>query len=194
MTDSFSLDKRDKFDDIDAFLMKKVLTPEKLRQPPQMAHVLSHLGNLGELLYILRPLIYGKVVSVLLVIQCSFFFFFFFFSVLCILKYGQRSWKPWIFSLVAELGSQAALRKAFTLDDQSGHTTMMPLEKQEMGRRSQQLWFNLVRGAFYSQITRPKLEQYCNRLESKPILHLAAGVLRDYLPLWENIYFYTSSS
>lgn len=95
---------------------------------------------------------------------------------------------------MVELGSQAALRKAFTLDDQSGHTTMMPLEKQEMGRRSQQLWFNLVRGAFYSQITRPKLEQYCNRLESKPILHLAAGVLRDYLPLWENIYFYTSSS
>ncbi|KAI8340870.1 peroxisome membrane protein [Chlamydoabsidia padenii] len=172
INDSFSLDRRDTFDDIDAFLMSKVLTPEKLRQPPQMAHVLSKMGNLGELLYILRPLIY----------------------VLCILKYGQKSWKPWLYSLLTELGSQMALRKAFTLDDNSRHNNMMPLEKQEMSRRTQQIWFNLVRGAFYTHITRPYLEQYCNRLESKPILHLAAGVLRDYLPLWQNIYFYTSSS
>ncbi|KAI8099761.1 peroxisome membrane protein [Halteromyces radiatus] len=171
MKTSFALDQRDKFDDINAFLMTKVLTPEKLRQPPQMTHVLSGLGNVGEILYILRPLIY----------------------VLCILKYGQRSWKPWIISLAAEIGSQLALRKAF-ISSSDGRNIMMPLENQEMSRRVHLIWFNFVRGAFYSRITRPKLEQYCNRLESKPILKLAAGVLRDYLPLWENIYFYTSSS
>ncbi|CAO3599717.1 unnamed protein product [Absidia cylindrospora] len=172
MKDSFALDRRDTSDDIDAFLMSKVLTPEKLRQPPQMTHVLSSLGRLGEILYLLRPFIY----------------------VLCILKYGQRSWKPWTISVIVELGSQLALRKAFDGLSEDGHDNRMPLEKQEMSRRTQLIWFNLVRGAFYSRITRPTLEHYCNRLESKPLLNMAAGVLRDYLPLWESFYFYTSSS
>ncbi|CAO3581761.1 unnamed protein product [Absidia cylindrospora] len=169
LKDSFVLDRPDSTKDIDAFLMSKVLTPEKLRQPPQMVHILSWLGNLGEILYILRPLIY----------------------VLCILKYGQRSWKPWLYSIIAEMGSQFATRKSF---DMGTMTTMLPLEKQELARRTQLIWFNLIRGAFYTRITRPKLEHCCNRMESKPIIGMAVGILRDYFNLWENIYFYTSSS
>lgn len=48
-----------KFADVTEYLMSKVLTPEKLRRPEQMVHVMNALGKGGEVLYILRPLIYG---------------------------------------------------------------------------------------------------------------------------------------
>jgi peroxin-16 len=54
----FTLDQ--KYNDVTDFLMSKVLTPEKLRKPEDTVSILNGLGKLGEILYILRPLIYGK--------------------------------------------------------------------------------------------------------------------------------------
>ncbi|KAI8381352.1 peroxisome membrane protein [Radiomyces spectabilis] len=160
-----------KFDDINDYLMSKVLTPEKLQKPGQMVHTMHKLGGLGEILYILRPLVY----------------------VLAIMRYGKRSWKPWWVSLLVELASQAALRKEF--DQGPGRrSNMKPLEKQELSRRAHLLWFNLLRGAFYTNITRPRLERFCNRVEDKALISIVGNVIRTYLPLWENVYFYTSSS
>lgn len=51
---------RSKFSDVTDYLMSKVLTPEKLRQPEQMVHIMNALGKSGEVLYILRPLLYGR--------------------------------------------------------------------------------------------------------------------------------------
>lgn len=51
---------RRKFADVTDYLMSKVLTPEKLRRPDQMVHIMNALGASGEVLYILRPLLYGK--------------------------------------------------------------------------------------------------------------------------------------
>ncbi|KAF7722806.1 Peroxisomal membrane protein pex16 [Apophysomyces ossiformis] len=136
--------------DVQDYLMSKVLTPEKLRRPDQMVHVMNLLGRFGEILYILRPLIY----------------------VLAILRYGQRSWRPWLLSLAVELASQAALRKSF---DGGRRTRMFPLEKQEMSRRANLLWWNLLRGAFYTKITRPRLERYCNSVENKAVLSMVGN-------------------
>ncbi|KAI9013788.1 peroxisome membrane protein [Phycomyces nitens] len=155
--------------DVIDYLMSKVLTPEKLRKPQDMVHKLSPLGRLGEVLAILRPLIY----------------------VFSILRYGKRSWKPWIMSLLAEIGSQLAIYKSFNVD---GHSSMMPLEKQEFSRRIRAMWYNLLRGAFYIHITRPRFEKFCNSVENKTLMSIPGSILRDYLPLWEKIYFYTSSS
>ncbi|OBZ91633.1 Peroxisome biogenesis factor 16 [Choanephora cucurbitarum] len=155
--------------DVTDFLLSKVLTPEKLRKPEQMVQVQKSLSKLGELLYILRPLIY----------------------VLSILKFGRRSWKPWFISLFVEIGSDIAVKKGYR--NGSRHN-MMPLEKQELSRRLKQLLLNVMRGAFYLHITRPRLEKMCNKLEHKPVLSIVSNVLRDYLPLWEQIYFYTSAS
>ncbi|KAI8140535.1 peroxisome membrane protein [Fennellomyces sp. T-0311] len=160
-----------KFTDVTDYLMSKVLTPEKLRRPDQMVHIMNAIGTSGEVLYILRPLLY----------------------VLGVLKYGRLSWKPWLFSLAVEVLSQAMVRQAFE-QPHGGRSKMMPLEKQEYARRLQLLWLNLLRGAFYIHVTRPRLERFCNSVENKPVLSIVSGILRDYLPLWQNIYFYTSAS
>ncbi|KAI7861039.1 peroxisome membrane protein [Circinella umbellata] len=160
-----------KFADVTDYLMSKVLTPEKLRRPDQMVHMMNAIGKSGEIVYILRPLFY----------------------VLSVLKYGQKSWKPWLLSLAMELLSQAMVRQSFE-QPHGGRSKMMPLEKQEYARRLKLLWLNLLRGAFYIRVTRPRLERFCNSVENKPVLSLVGGILRDYLPLWQNIYFYTSAS
>ncbi|KAI9488907.1 peroxisome membrane protein [Zychaea mexicana] len=141
-----------KFGDVTDYLMSKVLTPEKLRRPDQMVHIMNAIGKSGEVLYILRPLLY----------------------VLAVLKYGRMSWKPWLLSLAVELLSQAMVRQAFE-QPHGGRSKMMPLEKQEYARRLQLLWLNLLRGAFYMRITRPRLERFCNSVENKPVLSIAAG-------------------
>ena len=119
-----------KFADVTDYLMSKVLTPEKLRKPDQMVHIMNAIGASGEVLYILRPLLY----------------------VLSVLKYGKMSWKPWLFSLAVELLSQAMVRQAF--EQPHGRSKMMPLERQEYARRLKLLWLNLLRGAFYIRVTR----------------------------------------
>lgn len=127
---------------------------------------------------------------------------------MAILKWGKRSWRPWIMSLAIELLSQAALKAGYSAA--SGRTRMMPLEKDEFHRRRRLLLLNVMRGIFYLKITRPRLESFCNRTEDKPILSLASSklykicinlsfmsrldIIREYLPLWQDIYFYTSAS
>jgi peroxin-16 len=71
--------------------------------------------------------------------------------VLSILRYGKRSWRPWIVSLAIELVSQFAVRKGY---QKNGRNTMMALEKQEYNRRLKLILLNIMRGAFYLKITR----------------------------------------
>lgn len=59
---------------------------------------------------------------------------------------------------------------------------MMTLEKQEFNRRLKAMVLNVMRGAFYLKITRPRLERFCNRTESKPIISMAAGKGKCHLP------------
>ncbi|KAI9299880.1 peroxisome membrane protein, partial [Cunninghamella echinulata] len=166
-----STSTKTKYADVNDYLMSKVLTAEKLRKPQQMVHIMSSLARFGEVAFILRPLLY----------------------VLGVLKWGRKSWKPWFLSLFMDVASLLAIREGYQ-DNGSGRSTMLPLEKKEYNRRLRLLAFYLLKGVFYTKITRPKLERFCNRLENKPVLSIVSNVLRDYLPLWENIYFYTSTS
>lgn len=200
--------------DVTEYLLSKVLTPEKLRKPEQMVQIQKNISKLGELLYILRPLAYGKDLGSIIIDSQWLIDMFFFCLVLSILRWGKKSWRPWFVSFLIEIVSQIAVRKGYESVN-NGRNHMMALEKQEFNRRLKLMLLNVMRGAFYLKITRPRLERFCNRTESKPIISMAAGkilalflhkkhtclniyfcigVLRDYLPLWEQIYFYTSAS
>lgn len=49
--------------DVTDFLLSRKLTADMLRKPDQMVTVQKNISKLGELMYILRPLIYGKLYS-----------------------------------------------------------------------------------------------------------------------------------
>lgn len=94
--------------------------------------------------------------------------------VLSIVRWGNRSWRPWFISIIIEAVSQLAVKKGYE-SNKGSRSNMMPLEKQEFSRRLKLMLLNAMRGAFYLKITRPRLERFCNRTESKPILSMVAG-------------------
>lgn len=119
-----------RYADVNDYLMSRVLTAEKLRKPQQMVRIMSSLARFGEVAFILRPLLY----------------------VLGVLKWGRRSWKPWFLSLFVDIASLLAIKEGYK--DGSGRSTMLPLEKKEYHRRLRLLSFYLLKGVFYTKVTR----------------------------------------
>ncbi|CAB4436316.1 unnamed protein product [Rhizophagus irregularis] len=158
--------------DINNYLMNKVLYVEDIKNPSELVHRLHGIGKLAELLYILRPLIY----------------------VLALQKYGNRSWKPWSFSIFIELSTIVLYKYFYKKHMSGGYRWLSTLEKEEERRRFRFLFFYFLRGPLYEKFTRTKINNFCHSVSNKPILSLFGGILRDYQPLWENVYFYTASS
>ncbi|KAI9184240.1 hypothetical protein H9P43_003293 [Blastocladiella emersonii ATCC 22665] len=141
------------------------------RSPADLLSVLRGSRAAGEVLFVLRPLLY----------------------VVLLRKYGRQSWIPVAVSVVAEVlayllvagkeGGVAAKGKEMT-----------GLERGEVERRKYLFLFYLLRGPVYDQFTKHALDSFCSSLENKPLLRLFAGIVRDYQPLWEHVYMYTSGS
>ncbi|KAG0196812.1 Peroxisomal membrane protein pex16 [Mortierella sp. GBA30] len=161
--------------DVTEFLLSKVLTPDVVRKPKDLVGKLSGLGAVGEYLFILRPLIY----------------------VLAMRKYGQKSWYPWFLSLAIELASRTSIQHFLAGRQRgpgAGRGCGTPLEKDEMKRRLWLLLYYVLRSPFYDQFTKERLHNFCESASKKPLISLVAGIVRDYQPLWESVYFYTSGS
>ncbi|KAG0346176.1 Peroxisomal membrane protein pex16 [Podila humilis] len=161
--------------DITEFLLSKVLTPDVVRKPRDLVGMLNGLGSFGEYMFILRPLIY----------------------VLAIRKFGQKSWYPWFLSLAIELSSRSCLKTALAArGGGSGRagSSGTPLEKDEMKRRLWLLLYYVLRSPFYDRFTKERLHKFTESASKKPLISLVGGIVKDYQPLWESVYFYTSGS
>ncbi|KAF9922780.1 Peroxisomal membrane protein pex16 [Linnemannia zychae] len=159
--------------DVTEFLLSKVLTPDVVRKPRDLVGRLSGLGAIGEYMFVLRPLIY----------------------VLAMRKYGQKSWYPWFLSLAIELTSRSCIKNFLASrpgGGRSGSGTL--LEKDEMKRRLWLLLYYFLRSPFYDRFTKERLHNFCETASKKPLISLVAGIVRDYQPLWESVYFYTAGS
>ncbi|OZJ04758.1 hypothetical protein BZG36_01830 [Bifiguratus adelaidae] len=160
-------------DDVKKYLMSKVLTPEQLKKPYDLVHRLRGFGVIGEYLFILRPVLY----------------------VLAIQKYGRHSWNPWLLSLAVEMASRELIKQYFASGGKDGsRIAMTELESGEQSYRKWLFIYYLLRAPFYERYTRPRLERFCDKVQNKPLISIVAGVIRDYQPLWESVYFYTSAS
>lgn len=115
----------------------------------------------AELLYVIRPLLHLPSMFV----------------------FGEQSWKPWLFSLLADVTSLAI------------HTQSNPrltaLEKTEISRRFVLMLFYLLRSPFYDQHTKGKILLVLNGLaDNVPFVSVIICPLLEYLPTWQRTYFY----
>lgn len=95
---------------------------------------------------------------------------------------GKKSWKPWLLSAFLELSSFAVL------NDTKFQTRW---ERAEMKRRSFLLLYYLLRSPFYDRYSQDKILFLLKLLSDYvPGVGLVARPLMDYLPTWQNIYFY----
>lgn len=106
---------------ISHYLLSKVLTPDDLKPPPSLLPLLKGSAYLGELLYIVRPIIYAIALK----------------------KYAgdKKSWKPWLLGFGVEYAARELVKRVTV---GSGG-----LEKEEMGRREWALVWWALRGAGY---------------------------------------------
>ncbi|RUS15891.1 peroxisome membrane protein [Endogone sp. FLAS-F59071] len=117
--------------DVTEFLLSKVLTPDHLKRPQDLVHVLKGLGKAGEYIFLLRPFIY----------------------VLAINHYGRRSWYPWLLSFSLELASRTAIRNYFSSKHDPFRNNMSQLEREETSRRLWLLLFYVLKDPFYERFT-----------------------------------------
>lgn len=95
---------------------------------------------------------------------------------------GRKSWKPWLLSALLEVSSFVVL------NDTKFQTRW---ERAEMRRRRFLLLYYLLRSPFYDRYSQEKILFLLKLLSDYiPGVGLVARPLMDYLPSWQNIYFY----
>ncbi|KAI8803268.1 peroxisome membrane protein [Cladochytrium replicatum] len=152
-----------------AFLVSKAL----VEATPNASDLLKSLSNIrlfAEWVFILRPFIY----------------------IIALHKYGRKSWTPWALSL----GLESASFALGALDPTKGflgfRKDLSRLESAEYVRRLYLFGYYLLRQPFYDGFTRERLDGFITATSGKPLISIISAVLKDYQPLWEEYYFYTS--
>ncbi|KAI8989324.1 peroxisome membrane protein [Pilobolus umbonatus] len=99
-------------------------------------------------------------------------------------KEEENRWKPWMISLCIDLISRS-LRSM---------QPMSNLEKDESRRRDYLLLYYLLKGPIYLRFTRKYIQKFCDTNQHRPVISIIAAAINDYLPFWEDSYFYTAGS
>ncbi|XP_070553803.1 peroxisomal membrane protein PEX16-like isoform X2 [Ptychodera flava] len=95
-------------------------------------------------------------------------------------KFGQQSWKPWLLSCGLDVSSILMM----------GNTKDLNVnEEAEMKRRTVYLLYYLLRSPFYDRYSKIifLLSAMANKI---PGVGLIARPLMEYLPYWQQVYFY----
>ncbi|GFF43630.1 peroxisomal membrane protein pex16 [Aspergillus lentulus] len=159
--------------DISNFLISKVLTADDIKPPKALLHRVSGQGQLAEVLYILRPVIYA------LALQRW--------------RRDKRSWRPWLIGFAMEYGCRQLAKSDFRERVAGGLRGLTGLEREELRKRGWAMGWWLLRGAFYENITKSWLKGLTGKMKGKPLLDLVGSVIEDYEYLWENFYFSTAT-
>lgn len=210
--DNFPLPEMSKSDEVNQILLwwDSVRQRHKDNLPPSRPEVFQALKNiesnienyqsiasrylvLGEILHIVRPLIYVSALR----------------------KWGVRSWKPWLISLGFELGSLKATYYGNTSSRLSAqriaqspcvkssmlshlyavqHMTWNPEELDELTRRKLLFLISMLRDPFFGSVTRPILEKWLYAVERIPIASWLSAKLAELLFGIQKYYSYTSAS
>lgn len=158
-------------DAVTEYLLKKVLYVEDLRSPKSLLHTISGVGKFAEILYILRPLIYAYLLS---------------------RSKDKRNWRPWLIGIAIDYAARELSKKDFSSKVPGGLRALTRLEKEEMNRRAWSMGWWALRGAFYQNITKPKIDGLITTIEKVPLIGMLSSVARDY-EYWYDSYFTTAS-
>jgi peroxin-16 len=161
--------------DVSQYLSQKALVSFH-KSPMDLLNPLSGEPFVGEILFIIRPVIYSTLLY----------------------KYSKeksQSWTPWLVSLAIDVLGRVSGRSLLTKYIKQKRTVIPTfLETEERRRRLWLLLFYLLRSPYYEKLTKQKIKDFCNALGRIPILAIFASIIKEYVPLWEKVYFYTSGS
>lgn len=176
--------------DVSNYLISKVLTADDIKPPKTLLHRVTGQGQLAEVLYILRPVVYALAMQ----------------------RWSgdRRSWRPWLIGFGMEYGCRQLAKRDFRERVAGGLRGLTGLEREELRKRGWSMGWWLLRGAFYENITkcvserisvldkkltgyRSWLQSMTGKMKGKPLLDLVGSVIEDYEYLWDNYYFSTAT-
>ncbi|KAJ5156508.1 Peroxisome membrane protein Pex16 [Penicillium capsulatum] len=159
--------------DVSNYLISKVLTADDIKPPKTLLHRVTGQGQLAEVLYILRPVVYALAMQ----------------------RWSgdKRSWRPWLIGFGMEYGCRQLAKRDFSERVAGGLRGLTGLEREELKKRGWSMGWWTMRGAFYESITKPWLQSITGKMRGKPLLDLVGSVVEDYEYLWENYYFSTTT-
>ncbi|PKI83606.1 hypothetical protein MVES1_002687 [Malassezia vespertilionis] len=195
------------------YLLSHTLTEQDVSPPPLLVrHLQANLGKLAEAMWVLRPLLYvlalrrwGKRAMTPFALSLCVEF--------AARWLRQRSFYVGVkdtdatfvppMSSVSLMLSMLGIENSF-LDWLAGSLSrtdprnalakpISPVEADEWSARDRSFWWYLLRGPVWYNYTRPKIEGVVKRTENRWIIGILGGVARDYLPLVDQYYYYTSN-
>jgi peroxin-16 len=126
--------------DISSYLLSKVMKADDIKPPKMLLHRVRGKGEIAEMLYILRPVIYALAMQHW--------------------RGDKKSWRPWLLGISIEYGARQLAKKDFQERLAGGLRGLTGLEKEELRKRGWALGWWAMRGAFYENVTRyGKLER-----------------------------------
>ncbi|KAL5419136.1 hypothetical protein PMIN06_005363 [Paraphaeosphaeria minitans] len=159
--------------DISSYLLSKVLTADDIKPPKALLHRVSGKGEVAEVLYILRPVVYALAMQHF--------------------SGDRKSWRPWLMGVSLEYGARQLAKKDIQERLAGGLRGLTGLEKEELRKRGWSLGWWMMRGAFYENITKAWIHAVTRKLQNKPLLDIVGGVIEDYEFLWDQYYFPTAT-
>ena len=120
--------------DVSNYLISKVLTADDIKPPKALLHRIVGQGQLAEVLYILRPVIYA----------------------LALQRWSgnKRSWKPWLIGFGLEYGCRQLAKRDTRERVAGGFRGLTGLEREELTKRAWAMGWWFMRGAFYENVTK----------------------------------------
>lgn len=144
----------------------KPLDPDAVNTPTT-SHpiVINTKVTSAEILYILKPIIHLSSAGI----------------------FGINSWKSYSVALFIDLASLNMYRKNIG--------SLTPKQRLELSRRTIQLLLYLMRTPFYEKFTQRKIHSLINAVSSTiPFSSTICQPLLDYIPQWQQTYFYMWST
>ena len=106
----------------------------------------------------------------------------------------KRHWTPWLIGLSIEYFARQLTKQDLSSHAPSGsRNALSALERDEFKKRSYNMAWWGMRGAFYENVTKKWIHGVASSLKGKPVLDLVGTVVEDYEYLWSNYYFSTST-
>ncbi|CAL5872289.1 uncharacterized protein PFLUO_LOCUS6550 [Penicillium psychrofluorescens] len=160
-------------EDVSNYLISKVLTVDDIKSPSALLHRVTGQGQLAEVLYILRPVVYALAMQ----------------------RWSgdKRSWRPWLIGFGMEYGCRQLAKRDFRERVAGGLRGLTALEREELKKRGWSMGWWSMRGAFYENITKSWIQSVTDKMKGKPLLDLVGSVVEDYGYLWDNYYFSTAT-
>lgn len=120
--------------DISSYLLSKVLTADDIKPPKALLRPVNGKGELAEILYIIRPVIYALAMQHW--------------------SGNKKTWRPWLIGFAVEYGARQLAKKDFQERVSGGLRGMTGLEREELRKRGRSMGWWVMRGAFYENITK----------------------------------------